>query len=63
MCEYINFQLYDWSEDHEIINNDEDEDDDISGDYIIHSFGRCEDSKSVYCKIINFTPYLSLIHI
>jgi DNA polymerase elongation subunit (family B) len=61
MCEYINFQLYDWSEDHEIINNDEDEDDDISGDYIIHSFGRCEDGKSVYCKIINFTPYFYIL--
>ncbi len=46
----LDFQLYDYQEDHETT-----EDDDI-GEYIIHAFGRCYDGKSVYAKIIGFTP-------
>jgi DNA polymerase elongation subunit (family B) len=48
------FQLYDWYGSHE--KKDDDEDDD-PGDFIIHSFGRCDDGKSVYAKIIGYTPY------
>ena len=55
MYKNIEFQLYDWVDDHE-----KNSDDDI-GTYIIHSFGRCEDGKSVYAKIINFTPYFYIL--
>ena len=37
----IEFQLYDWFESHD---QEEDEDgNEILGDYIINSFGRCDD--------------------
>ena len=59
--EYIEFQLYDWTEDHEI--NDK-----KTNVFIIHSFGRCEneenkrkEGKSVYMKIKNFKPYFYLL--
>ena len=64
MSDIIEFQLYDWLEDHDTLDIDEDEDDedvDALGNYIIHSFGRCENGKSVYCKIINFTPYFYIL--
>ena len=56
----IEFQIYDWVEDHYI---EEIEDDSGSekqkrlGEYIIHVFGRTMDGKSVYAKILDFTPY------
>jgi len=49
----IQFQLYDWIEDHS--NDDE------NNNYIIHSFGRCENGKSVYAKITGFTPYFYIL--
>jgi DNA polymerase elongation subunit (family B) len=59
----IEFQIYDWLEDHEIEELDS-EDDSGSEDesnksynYIIHTFGRTEEGKSVYMKIVNYTPY------
>jgi DNA polymerase elongation subunit (family B) len=52
----LEFQLYDWLEDHDIIPG-EDGEEDTKGDFIIHSFGRCDDGKSVYAKITNYTPY------
>jgi len=62
MSDIIEFQLYDWLEDHDILEyEDEDDDEDKSGNYIIHSFGRCENGQSVYCKIINFTPYFYIL--
>ena len=59
----LEFQLYDWLEDHQILNNDNDDDDyeEVLGEFIIHSFGRCMDGSSVYAKIINFTPYFYII--
>ena len=54
--ESLEFQLYDWVEDHSIIES-EDPEEDIPGEYIIHSFGRTLDGKSVYAKIIGYTPY------
>jgi DNA polymerase elongation subunit (family B) len=57
--ENLEYQLYDWLEGHEIkVDEDGDcDDDDNTGDFIIHSFGRCDDGKSVYAKIIGYTPY------
>ena len=53
----LEFQIYDYSEDHEISNNDSDEEHKGLGNYIIHTFGRTMDNKSVYAKITGFTPY------
>jgi len=58
--ESLEFQLYDWLEGHDIPvdeDGDFDEDEDLPGEFIIHSFGRCDDGKSVYAKIVGFTPY------
>jgi DNA polymerase elongation subunit (family B) len=57
--EKIEFQLYDWLEDHDEDNDDEDTSN--PGNYIIHSFGRCADGKSVYAKITNYTPYFYIL--
>ena len=64
----LEFQIYDYREDHEFTENSDLDSSEESIDsespkknnspkYIIHSFGRTEDDKSVYCKIINYTPY------
>jgi len=57
----LEFQIYDWMEDHE---KDEDSDSEDTSDkkneigtYIIHTFGRMMDGRSVYMRIINFTPH------
>jgi DNA polymerase elongation subunit (family B) len=50
----LEYQLYDFVEDHDIKYNDEGEE--ILGDYIIHSFGRTLDDKSVYAKITGYQP-------
>jgi len=60
--EPIEFQIYDWQEDHEYDDEEDDEDssDKLSNDtgsYIIHTFGRTLDGKSVYMRIINYTPH------
>ena len=62
----IEYQIYDFLEDHEV-NEEEDSDEDLdssespsekkSRKFIIHSFGRTLEGKSVYAKIINYTPY------
>jgi DNA polymerase elongation subunit (family B) len=59
MLEKIEFQLYDWLEDN--INDDEDGDINTMGEFVIHTFGRCIDGKSVYAKIINYTPYFYIL--
>ena len=58
----IEFQIYDWLEDHELEKEDdssEENDSESNGNhyYIIHTFGRTLEGKSVYMKIVNFTPY------
>ena len=60
----IEFQIYDFVEDHEKIEEEEtesgsDEKNDAAElpKYIIHVFGRTEDDKSVYCKVRDFTPF------
>jgi DNA polymerase elongation subunit (family B) len=58
----LEFQIYDYLADHEEIV-DENADDEVErpGQFIIHTFGRCADGKSVYAKIINFTPYFYVL--
>jgi len=51
----IEFQLYDWVEKLDKYNCNSDD------KYIIHSFGRCLDGKSVYAKILGFTPYFYIL--
>ena len=46
----IEFQIYDWLEDHDKDKN-----------YIIHIFGRCLNSKSVYVKLTGFKPYFYIL--
>ena len=55
----IEFQIYDWVEDHYVEKNEDDSGSEMTklGEYIIHVFGRTMEGKSVYCKILGFTPY------
>ena len=53
----LEFQIYDYIEDHETIDDDSDNKYKSLGDYIIHVFGRTENDKSVYAKVTGFTPY------
>ena len=57
----LEFQIYDFIEDHENeeIDDDSDEDNDNTNNmvYIIHTFGRTMEGESVYMKIKNYTPY------
>lgn len=60
--EPIEFQIYDWQEDHEYDEDDEDEDssEQLSnevGSYIIHTFGRTLEGNSVYMRVLNYTPH------
>ena len=57
----LEFQLYDWLEDHETPNENSDGEEDSIGNFIIHSFGRCESGQSVYAKIIGYTPYFYIL--
>ena len=50
----IEFQLYDQVEDNYIPPNSDSDSNSGVGEFIIHTFGRCYDGKSVYAKIINF---------
>ena len=58
----VEFQIADWTEGHEIEENSEDSDDvsDV-GTYIINTFGRTLDGKSVYMKIQNYTPHFYIL--
>ena len=55
----LEFQIYDWTEDHEIDDDDSNESEPKNdmGSYIIHTFGRMLDGKSVYMRVINYTPH------
>ena len=63
----LEFQIYDWLEDHEYIEECSDDDESTEDSdspknkqlpkFIIHTFGRTLDGKSVYSKIVNYTPY------
>ena len=58
----LEFQIYDWCSDHEKHDEDDysDSEDIPVSKYIIHVFGRCEDGKSVYMKLLNYKPYFYL---
>ena len=54
----LEFQIYDYIEDHDSIEDDDSDDKSkLLGDYIIHVFGRTMDDKSIYAKVTGFTPY------
>ena len=56
----IEFQIYDWLEDHYIETSNEESEDENNkkmGEFIIHVFGRTMNGQSVYAKITDFTPY------
>ena len=55
----LEFQIYDWLEDHYREPSEEDSGSEANklGEYIIHVFGRTMDGKSVYAKVTDFTPY------
>lgn len=55
----MEFQIYDYIEDNEIITNDDSSSEDSSSipKYVIHIFGRTLDDKSVYCKLTDYTPH------
>ena len=49
----VEFQIYDFIEDHEAINNKK--------EYIIHVFGRSLEGKSIYVKMIGYKPYFYIL--
>ena len=55
----LEFQIYDWMEDHYVEKADDDSGSEMNkiGEYIIHIFGRTAEGQSVYGKIMGFTPY------
>ena len=57
----MEFQIYDYMEDHEVLDESDDESsensENILPSFIIHIFGRTLDDKSVYCRLKNFTPH------
>ena len=59
----IEFQLYDWLEGHDVSNNNSDDEElnNNPGNFIIHSFGRCQNGKSIYAKITGYTPYFYIL--
>ena len=61
MMNTLEFQLYDWLEGHETPNDDSESEEDSVGNFIIHSFGRCDNGQSVYAKIIGYTPYFYIL--
>jgi DNA polymerase delta subunit 1 len=53
----LEFQIYDYVEDHDVDDIHSEDEYKPIGDYIINVFGRTIDCKSVYAKITGFTPY------
>jgi len=53
----LEFQIYDSMEDHDIDDDVSEEESENIGSYIVRSFGRMMDGRSVYMKILNFTPH------
>ncbi len=50
----VEFQIYDFVEDHETINKG-------AKEYIIHVFGRSLEGKSIYVKMIGYKPYFYIL--
>ena len=57
----MEFQIYDYMEDHETLedmeSDSEESKDNVLPKFIIHIFGRTLEGKSVYCKLQNYTPH------
>ena len=53
----LEFQIYDYLEDHDSPDTDIHGEEVGLGEYIIHVFGRTMDGQSVYTKVTGFTPY------
>lgn len=56
----LEFQIYDFREDHVFEKEGHDSDSEMENvlpKYIIHTFGKTIDGKSVYCKVTDYTPY------
>ena len=59
----LEFQIYDFREAHVVEKEGHDSDSEMENvlpKYIIHTFGKTIDGKSVYCKITDYTPYFFL---
>ncbi|VVU94693.1 DNA polymerase family B [seawater metagenome] len=54
---HIEFQIYDYIDSHEYDDSSETPDESEIGNYTIHLFGRTADDKSVYVKVLDYTPY------
>jgi DNA polymerase elongation subunit (family B) len=59
----LEFQIYDWMEDHEldVESDSESSNENENEQYIIHTFGRTIEGKSVYMRIINYTPHFYIM--
>jgi DNA polymerase elongation subunit (family B) len=57
----ILFQIYDYLETNEEIEDASDDEEPSLGKYIIHVFGRTIDNKSVYAKVTNYKPYFYIL--
>jgi DNA polymerase elongation subunit (family B) len=53
----LEFQIYDFIEDHDLVDDDSNDKFKPQGNYIIHVFGRTVNNKSVYAKVTGYTPY------
>ena len=56
----LEFQIYDFREDHVFEKEGHDSDSEMENvlpKYVIHTFGKTIDGKSVYCKVTDYTPY------
>lgn len=55
----LEFQIYDFREENIFpqSNDSDSEDENALPKYVIHTFGKTMDGKSVYCKVTDYTPY------
>jgi len=56
--EILEFQIYDSKE--ENVFSKEEDSEELLPEYIIHIFGKTIKGESVYCKVVDFTPYFFL---
>ena len=58
--DFLEFQIYDYREENVFEKEDDMSDSEMENvlpKYIIHTFGKTMEGKSVYCKITDYTPY------
>ena len=55
----LEFQIYDFREENIFpkSNDSDSEDENALPKYVIHTFGKTMEGKSVYCKVTDYTPY------